>query len=208
MTTHYASIRYVCRCLAAWPATACMRNGSRKYPLLSFMFFAHTQMETRILSDWSEQFCRLSLLHSRLVTVTEYMEEVIKTMCESWEDGLLVMDTKLANYSSVSVCVSLSLSLTTLECVCVYVSNYSSVSVWGSAFVNTMLSTPLRGDPWVKWSTSSHVESLCAKACCGFVYVVLSTGCRLMAPLSACQACKSAENLQHSQRSCHHLDLW
>ena len=80
-------------------------------------------METCILSDWSEQFCRLSLLHSRLVTVTEYMEEVIKTMCESWEDGLLVMDTKLANYSSVSVCVCvcvcvcLSVCLTTLECV-------------------------------------------------------------------------------------------
>ena len=71
--------------------------------------------------------------------------------------------------------------------------------------VNTMLPAPPHGDPWVMWSISSHVDSLCVEANCGFVYVVLSTGCQLMVPLSACQARKSAENLRHSQRSCHHL---
>ena len=31
-----------------------------------------------------------------------------------------------------------------------------------------------------------HMDSLCAGADCGFVYVVFSTGCQFMAPLSAC----------------------
>ena len=71
--------------------------------------------------------------------------------------------------------------------------------------VNAMLSAPPCGDPWVKWSISSHMDSLCAEADCRFVYVVLSTGCWLMAPLSACQARKSVDDLRPSQRSCHHL---
>ena len=105
-------------CAGAWllGCLACLilhEEQVWEIPTVLISWSLRVQVETPILSDWSEQFRWLSLLHSRLVTVTEYMEEVIKTMCESWEDGLLVMDTKLANYSSVSVCVCVCVCLTT-----------------------------------------------------------------------------------------------
>ena len=45
----------------------------------------------------------MSLKYSQLVSIVEYMDKVVKSMCEAGEDSLVTMDTKLANYSSVSV---------------------------------------------------------------------------------------------------------
>ena len=53
------------------------------------------------------QFRQLFVLYSRLVTTVEYTDEVMRIMNESLEDSLVVMDTKLANYSSVKLCITL-----------------------------------------------------------------------------------------------------
>ena len=127
---------------------------------------------------------------------TKYLQTIrpyLPTHWTTWTQWQQPLNTHCTVYMR---CVSTHMyTLYVSACVC----------VGGSVFVYTMLLAPPHGDPWVKWSISSHVDSFCAEADCGFVYVVLSTGCRLMAPLGACQARKSAEDLRTSQRSCHHL---
>ena len=65
-------------------------------------------MSTVLLSELCQELGRLSLLHCQVESLLDYGRSALQRMQESWEDLLLMVDSKLANYASVrDVCVCL-----------------------------------------------------------------------------------------------------
>ena len=61
----------------------------------------HTQLKTSLVYARSLELQHLALKFGQVGSLLEYMSATLKSMHEAWEDVLLMMDTKLATYSSV-----------------------------------------------------------------------------------------------------------
>ena len=62
-------------------------------------------MGTHVLSRVHRELQYVAMVFGHVVSLMEYVSSTLKLMHEGWEDTLAMMDSKLANYTSVrSIC--------------------------------------------------------------------------------------------------------
>ena len=77
------------------------QRKSASYTVFVFSPCPH-QLNTPLVAMRFHELQYLALKFGHISSLLEYMSASLKCMHEAWEDLLLMMDTKLASYASVS----------------------------------------------------------------------------------------------------------
>ena len=69
---------------------------------LFFTLHSSPQTSTSLLLTSQCELKHVALMFGHVASLLDYMNSALKSMHEAWEDLLLMMDSKLATYASVS----------------------------------------------------------------------------------------------------------